>query len=250
MVVSRCVVEHRAGAIPALSSSNHCGCPNLRLYIVTVAYKSRDASKQASRMQIDQNWAKIKEGKIIEQQSGVLRQAVVNLAKLNGVSVTESEAEKVVDFVAEYIEYAPALMMIIEEAAAATGAEADVQPILDATEDYFLAPDDIIPDHYGLVGLLDDAYLTHTLVEAISDRYKSRTGESLLSIDVHETNMFMRRLIGEPFVGILDEHVSTTLDSLSGEQDINQLFVVLAQMNLSSVPEFSPQSTWLSDIGS
>ena len=201
-------------------------------------------------MQIDKIWAKVKEGKIIEQQSGVLRRAVVNLARLNGVSVTESEAEKVVDFVTEYIEHAPALMMIIEEAAAAAGTQADVRPILDATEDYFLAPDDIIPDHYGLVGLLDDAYLTHTLMETISDRYESHTGKSLLPIDVHETNTFIRRLIGEPFVGILDEHVSMTLDSLSGKQDIDQLFVVLAQMNLSSVPEFSPQSTWLSDIGS
>ena len=128
-------------------------------------------------------------------------------------------------------------MMVIEETAAMSDAQPDVQPILDVTEDYFLAPDDIIPDHYGLVGLLDDAYLTHRLMEAISDRYKSQAGKSLLPIDAHETNTFIRRLIGEPFVSILDEHVATTLDGLSEKQNIDQILVALAQMNLPSVPE-------------
>lgn len=188
-------------------------------------------------MQIERIRARIDEGKIIEQQAGVLHRAVVNLARLNGASVTELEVAKVIEFIAEYIEHAPALMMIIEEAAATTGAQPDVQPILDATEDYFLAPGDVIPDHYGLVGLLDDAYLTHTLMEAISDRFKSQTGKSLLPIEAHEINTFIRRLIGEPFVSMLDEHVSTTLDGLSGEKNINRMLAVLAQMNLSSLPD-------------
>jgi len=188
-------------------------------------------------MQVERIRTQIEEAKIFEQQSGVLHRAVVNLAKLNGVRVTELHVKKIIDFVTDYIEHAPALMMIIEESAAMSGALPDVQPILDVTEDYFLAPDDIIPDHYGLVGLLDDAYLTHMLMEAISDRYKLQTGKSLLPIDAHETNTFIRRLIGEPFVSILDEHVATTLDVLSEKQNINQILVALAQMNLSSVPE-------------
>ena len=201
-------------------------------------------------MQIDKIWAKVNEGKIIEQQSGVLHRAVVNLARLNGVSVTELEVEKVIDFVIDYIEHAPALMTSIEEAAAMKDAQPDVQPILDATEDYFLAADDIIPDHYGLVGLLDDAYLTHTLMEAIFDRYASQTGKSLLPTEASKINTFIRRLIGEPFVSILDEQISTTLDGLGGEHNINQMYVILAQMNLSSVPAFSPKSTWLAEISS
>ena len=188
-------------------------------------------------MQIERIRTQIEEGKIIEQQSGVLRLAVVDLAKLDGVRVTELQVKKIIDFVTEYIEHAPALMMIIEETAAMNGAQPDVQPILDVIEDYFLAADDIIPDHYGLVGLLDDAYLTHMLVEAISNRHKSQTGKSLLPIDAHETNTFIRRLIGEPFVSILDEHVATTLDGLSEKLNINQILVALAQMNLPSVSE-------------
>lgn len=188
-------------------------------------------------MQIEQIRARIEEGKIIEQETGVLHRAVVNLARLNGVSVSEFEAMKVIDFITEYIEHAPALMRIIEEAALTNGAQADVQPILDVTEDYFLAPDDIIPDHYGLVGLLDDAYLTHRLMEAISDKHKSQHGESLLPIEAHAINTFIRRLIGEPFVSILDKHVATTLSDLSAEQNVNRILVVLARLNLSSSPD-------------
>ena len=188
-------------------------------------------------MQIEQIWAQIEEGKNIEQRTGSLRQAVVNLAKLNNVALTDSDVAKIVDFVTNYIEHAPALMMIIEEATTRNGAQADVQPILNATEEYFLARDDIIPDHYGLVGLLDDAYLTHSLMEAISDRYKSQAGKSLLPIQAHSLNAFIRRLIGAPFVNILDEHVSATMESLGGEPDINQMLVALAQINLPSIPD-------------
>lgn len=191
-------------------------------------------------MQIDRIRAQIEEANIIEQQTGLLRRAVTDLAKVNRVSLVELDMNKVVDFVTEYIEHAPSLMLNIEEAATMEGMLPDVQPILDATEDYFLSSDDIIPDRYGLVGLLDDAFLTHMLMEAISDKYKVQTGKSLLPIEAHETNAFIRKLIGAPFVGLLDEHVSTTLGRLSEEQDINKMLVLLAQVNLSTLPN----STW------
>lgn len=200
-------------------------------------HNRKETNRQVIRMQFERIQAQIEEGKIIEEKTGVLRRAVINLAKLDGRSVTESEVQKVIDFVREYIEHAPALMLKIEEAAAMDGAQPDVQPILDAAEDYFLSQDDIIPDHYGLVGLLDDAYLTHTLMQAMSDRYKSQSGKSLLPPEAHEINAFVRRLIGEPFVSMLDEHVSTTLGHASVQQNINQMLVVLGQMNLSSGPD-------------
>ena len=186
-------------------------------------------------MRIEQIRAQIEEGKDIERQSGVLRRAIINLAKQNDFSISGPEVRKVVEFVTEYIEYAPALMTNIEEAAAQNDVLADVQPILDASEEYFLSPDDIIPDHYGLVGLLDDAYLTHSLMEAISDRYRSESGKSLLPIEAHELNTFIRRLIGAPFVSILDERVSMTFNDLTVEKNIGRMLGALAQMDLSSV---------------
>lgn len=186
-------------------------------------------------MQIEQIRTQIEEGKNVEQQTHVLRGAVINLTKLNGVRASELNVETVIGFVTDYIEHAPTLMMMIEDVAAANGVTADVQPILDATEGWFLSVDDIIPDHYGLVGLLDDAYLAYALIEAISDTHTSRFGHSLLPAEAPATNQFIRRLIGEPFVSLLDERVATTLDALSEERDINQIATALAEMNIASV---------------
>lgn len=188
-------------------------------------------------MQTEQIRALIEEGKSVERQTGMLRQAVINLANVNGRSITELEVQKVIDFVSEYIEHAPALMNLIEESAANSGAQHHVQPILDATENYFLAPDDTIPDRLGLVGLLDDAYLTHSLMQAISERYKSQSGKSLLPLETHKDNAFVRRLIGEPFVGILDDHVSATLGDPSTQQNITQMLTTLGRLELSLGPD-------------
>ena len=186
-------------------------------------------------MQIERIRAQIEEAKTIERQSGVLYQAVVNLARQNGASVSALQVGKVIDVVTEYIESAPALMLIVEEAAIENGGQPFIQPLLDAIEDFFLAPDDVIPDHFGLAGLLDDAYLAHTLLEAISDKYESRSGKSLLPKDAYETNTFIRRLIGEPFVSMLDQHVSRVLEGLCEVEEIDQMLVVLEQMQLSPV---------------
>jgi uncharacterized membrane protein YkvA (DUF1232 family) len=185
-------------------------------------------------MQIEKIWAQIEEAKLIEQRTGSLHRAVVNLAKLNKASIADPEVGKIVGFVVEYIEHAPTLMMVIDEAAARNGVQADVQPILNAVENYFLAPDDIIPDRYGLVGLLDDAYLTHSLMEVISDRYKLQSGRSLLPIEAHALNTFIRRLIGVPFINTLDEQVFASMEQLGIEPEINQMLAALAQIDLVS----------------
>jgi len=189
------------------------------------------------KMQIERLRAQIEEGKDIERRTGSLRRAVVNLLRRSGVRVVDQDVDKVVAFVSDYIEHAPVLMVAIEEAAAQNGTQADIQPILDATASYFEAPDDIIPDRYGLVGLLDDAYLTHSLMERISDRYKLQSGKSLLPIEAHGTNAFIRRLIGVPFINILDEHVSATMESLRIESEVNRILAAFEQIDLVSVAD-------------
>lgn len=186
-------------------------------------------------MQTERIRAQIEEAKASERRSGVLYRAVVNLSQQNGANVSALQVGKVIDFVTEYIESAPALMTIVEEAATQNGAQPCIQPLLEAIEEFFLAEDDVIPDHLGLAGLLDDAYLAHTLLEAISDRFESYSGTRLLPKDAYETNTFIRRLIGEPFVDMLDEHVARTLEGMCEVQDINKMLIALANMQLSPV---------------
>ena len=187
-------------------------------------------------MQTKEIRALIEEGKATERQTGMLRQSIINLVKANGRSVAELDVQSIVQFISDYIELAPALLERIEAAAGAAGLQDDVQPILDATEEYFLTTDDTIPDHLGLVGLLDDAYLTHTLMQAISDRYHSQSGRALMPPETQEDNACIRRLIGEPFVSILDDRVAATLGSPSLQQNFRQMLMTLGELSLFTEP--------------
>ena len=184
-------------------------------------------------MQVEQIQQQIEAAKAVERRTGTLYRAVADLAKQNGVNISALQAGKVTDFVIAYIEQALAIMTIVEETAAKNGQLPGVQAILDAIEDFFLSPDDIIPDHLGLAGLLDDAYLAHTLLATISGDCESQSGKSLLPVGACESNSFIRRLIGEPFVSMLDEHVSKTLEEIRETKNIMQMLVALGQITLT-----------------
>ena len=193
------------------------------------------APQKGRTLQLERIKAQINEAKAHERKTHVLYRAVVELARQNGTNVSALQVGKVIDFVTDYVESAPVLMQIVEDTALDNGGQDCIQPLLNAIEEFFLAPDDIIPDHLGLAGLLDDAYLAHTLLEAISDKYEEHSGHALLPKEAHETNTFIRRLIGEPFVSMLDQHVAKTLDGLCQVQEIDRMLVVLEQMRLVPV---------------
>lgn len=225
-----CGQEHRlkSQGFPAAVAS-------ITIYNEATPNRSQDSRRRVRKMQIEIIRAQIEEAKAIERRSGVLYRAIITLSRPNGARISALQAGKIIDFVTEYVESALTLMQIVEKAAVENGAQPNVQPLLDAIEDFFLAPDDIIPDHLGLAGLLDDAYLAHKLLQTISDEYASQSGKSLLPKDAYESNTFIRRLIGEPFVSMLDEHVSRTLESMCGVQEIDQMLVALGRMQLSPV---------------
>ena len=45
--------------------------------------------------------------------------------------------------------------------------------------------------------------------------------------------MFIRRLIGEPFVSMLDEHVSKILEEVRDTKNIMQMLVAIGQITLT-----------------
>ena len=48
-----------------------------------------------------------------------------------------------------------------------------------------------------------------------------------------ESNSFIRRLIGEPFVSMLDEHVSKILEDIRDTKNILQMLVAIGQITLT-----------------
>ncbi len=188
-------------------------------------------------MQTERIRERIEDGKAAEGQTGLLRRALTYLASVNRRPLTELDVRNVINFISEYIEHALALMLLIEDAAANIDARHEVQPVLDVAEGYFLAEDDTIPDRFGLIGLMDDAYLIHSLLQAISDSYRSQSGDPLLPMETHEDNAFVRRLIGEPFASLLDDQVSAALAGTGLQDDFDQMLMVLGKIHLSSRPD-------------
>ena len=164
----------------------------------------------------------IEKGVIVENNTGNLAGAINQAAVWRGIQLNPTQVTDMVNFVREYVEHAPALLDQIFTAAKKAGILNQVKPILEAAEEYFFAPIDVIPDHLGLLGLVDDAYLTHSLVQAISNMYQANSGSTLLPLDLTEVNQFIRNLIGEPQASMLDAGVANVLNGTAFQQSLNQ----------------------------
>jgi uncharacterized membrane protein YkvA (DUF1232 family) len=173
-----------------------------------------------------------------EQQTGSLAALLRQFAQMHGLRPTAEEVGGTVSFIREYIEHAPAFLEAVAAAAVKAGASRDVSPILEAAEQYFLAPLDLIPDHLGLVGLMDDAYLAHKLIQGVADNYRNQTGNVLLPLplDLTKTNQAMRNLIGEPLASQLDAAVAATFGSPQIQQVLNQFSMLSDSFSMSRDP--------------
>jgi uncharacterized membrane protein YkvA (DUF1232 family) len=165
----------------------------------------------------------IKEAISIEKSTGNLSDAIVGFAHMNGRSLTVKQRDEVFKLIENYIGHVPAVIEAITTEAKKSGIYNQIQPMLKAAEDYFLAPLDIIPDHLGLLGLLDDAYLAQSLVQSLSDAYKNQTGKMLIPVDLNRANEFARYLIGEPGASMLDTAVMNVLGGPTIQQTLVNL---------------------------
>lgn len=158
-----------------------------------------------------------------DQRTGGLARAVNDLAKMRGVSLQPQQAEEICSFIREYVEHAPALIDQIGAAARDAQVADEIDPLLAAAGEYFFAPHDVIPDHLGLVGLVDDAYVTHMLIQGASEFIRNRTGKPLLQADYSQLNLFIRGVIGEPHASVLDSGVAVALQGPMLEQMLGSL---------------------------
>src|SRR6185436_17608581 len=105
---------------------------------------------------------------------------------------------ELLDTVRAYVEATPTLLEAAIAAASKGGLLPQLQPLFDAATAYFHEPNDLIPDAKGLLGVLDDAYLSMALISAASQRSLEERGVPLIQfpqalIDAHAN---MRMLLG------------------------------------------------------
>jgi uncharacterized membrane protein YkvA (DUF1232 family) len=139
-----------------------------------------------------------------EASTGRLRKVLADQSRASGLAPSAGDLDKTVTFVKGYVEAIPDLLDQAAAAANAAGIGAVVQPLLDAAEQYFLEPNDLIPDVQGLAGLTDDAYLALGLISAISQRYCNEFGRQIFAFSVGDAHANMRYLLGPQIADQLD----------------------------------------------
>ena len=169
-------------------------------------------------MDVNMIVSKINAGLSDEGRTGRYAQMVRNMGEANGQRKVlgdrkfEAAVGEVVTWTTEYIRRVPEILQEMSTAAESAGVLHDLTPFMVAVEKYWREQIDVIPDHMGLVGVLDDAYYSLWMTQRFSEDYQSKVGKPLLSNDLSIANSAARQLIGEPFSTQIEQGVRTQLN--------------------------------------
>jgi uncharacterized membrane protein YkvA (DUF1232 family) len=171
-----------------------------------------------------------------EQKTGRLANALRERAAAHGRSPGDDDVRGAVGFVVEYVEHVPAYLRDGLEAARMVGREEEMSTVIRAATEYWLTEADIIPDRLGLLGILDDAYYSLTLMQAVSDRHEEEVGRALFSRNLKAANASIRNLIGEPAASQIDMYVGTRLDADPMTQMVRALTAMSSHRGAFPIP--------------
>jgi uncharacterized membrane protein YkvA (DUF1232 family) len=163
-----------------------------------------------------------------------LHDLLAAVADSHGADAGPTELARVAGFVSAYINQVPYMMKVALTSASTVGLETEMNCILDTVESYWKEGDDIIPDELGVIGILDDAYCSLTLLQAVSDNYRLMTGKHLFPDDLTAANQAMRRIIGEPYVTELDALVVRTMKEACVVDSVKKLADEEKRLHLDS----------------
>ena len=140
-----------------------------------------------------------------------VRDLLSAVAEQSGKEATDEALARGTAFVRAYIELVPYMIKVAMTAAGTVGLRSEMERILGMVTSYWQQDDDIIPDHLGIIGLLDDAYCSLSSLQAVSDHFQLQTGKFLFPDDLSSANKVMRKIIGEPYSSDLDRLVIHTM---------------------------------------
>ncbi len=175
-----------------------------------------------------------------EERTGRLANALRERAATHGRSPAAEEVRSAVGFVREYVEHVPAYLRDGLEAARMVGREMEMVEVLREATVYWLTESDIIPDRLGLLGILDDAYYSLTLMQAVSDRYEEDSGRALFPRNLQAANSAIRNLIGEPAASQIDMYIGTRLNADPMTQMVHALTAMSAHRGAFPIPQTDP----------
>lgn len=161
--------------------------------------------------------AAIKSARAEEERTHELERYLASLAPRlhNAISLpAEEPVAALLHFVIRYIEQAPDFLAILETAMAKADVSAYGRVFLEIAADFFLQPPEVVHRDGGLRALIDEAYLTHRLIEEVSDRLLITCGAPLAPMDMTMANIVVHHLLGEDFANQLDLAVHYAVEAL------------------------------------
>jgi len=168
--------------------------------------------------------------------AALIRSQLARRAEASGESSSPQDREQAAQSILEswrvQLEQVPVFIDALAETAADARVASVVTPILEAVQEYFLDPDDVVPDSHGILGLLDDMYLALSLLQAVSEQYRDFTGHALLDVDLTPSIEAVRPLFQGKRIAALDARIQaalcqpTMLSSLQGLRSLDQPFAV------------------------
>lgn len=165
---------------------------------------------------------KIAKGMKHEKRHHTVANSITALAVQNGRQLTQSQVDEVLAFIKEYIEHVPLFLSEGRKKAKKHNVQ-EMESILNSASWYWELEQDVIPDHLGLLGIMDDAYCSLRMLQGLSDQVLHQKGAALLLIDLKPANQGMRNLIGEPAASQLDIIVAEKIGAPNLINAINAL---------------------------
>jgi len=107
-------------------------------------------------------------------------------------------------FLTGYINQVPDIIDALIDIAEASGAFQEIEKLINIAVAYFNCPPEDVRQNQGMLGLIDEAYLSLRLVEETNDRIQARHGFPLLPIDLSIANLVVHSLLGDKFANQLD----------------------------------------------
>jgi len=127
------------------------------------------------------------------------------------------DPEEIIEEQEAMVSYVVSVPFYIEnmwQAAAAQDGEAQIKPILENIRNYFFKADDLIPDHHGVIGLLDDAYMVYCFIKELNQFSIQHTGNSFVELDLDYQRQLIAVNLGADIAEQIEADVKSTIDGL------------------------------------
>jgi uncharacterized membrane protein YkvA (DUF1232 family) len=186
---------------------------------------SWSSSQGEQGMYIDRIRKQIRHAWDDEARSGAFASLIRQQLERSGASAGDdsSTVGDILDSWRAQLELVPDLFHNLRDAAEEAGIADKVEPVLAMAQRYFLDPDDVLPDHHGVLGLLDDMYLALSVMHAVSEAQRRRAGQPLMDADLTDLIEAVRPLFTGQRLAALDQRIEQALARPELARSIEQL---------------------------